>query len=284
MKVLLLFSLIVAGCGPGLAPPRGDKAAVNAGRLFPFSFIEVMTSTMHHTPGISLPLASEHTGAATLSGAYRLVPTLADVDFVAASAAHAGGTTFSECGTTGTVRERAEHCATVNASALWAGTVLGNMGESNWRLVSKMSTNVEIWQDLRTGLVWSDYSGKNDSNKKFNWCDASGYAGTGVCMTTFSGSPACNAAATLVERGGLDEAAGVYWRLPTLSDYKLADIDGIKYIFDELGPAAPTYWLSTVFDYISGPVTAWSVNGLHDYFSVDVDETSFVRCVGRVSP
>ncbi len=74
------------------------------------------------------------------------------------------------CGTSGNITARIADCVTANgANATWDGGVKGSSGQSVWKLVTRAAANLEVWQDQRTGLLWSSQVGT-----AVNWCQASG--------------------------------------------------------------------------------------------------------------
>lgn len=92
------------------------------------------------------------------------------------------------CGSSGTIAARIADCATQNPSAsTWDGALKGNAGQALWKLVFTTGQQVpgecnggaslgeidcrEVWQDTRTGLLWSSIA--NDGIGA-NWCQASG--------------------------------------------------------------------------------------------------------------
>ncbi len=86
----------------------------------------------------------------------------------------------SDCGLTqSTVAARIADCAAVNPSAsTWDGATQCNNGEGLWKLVVRDTANKEVWQDQRTGLLWS-----SKVATATNWCKATGNtseAGIGV--------------------------------------------------------------------------------------------------------
>lgn len=77
-----------------------------------------------------------------------------------------------DCGTTqSTIAARIADCATQNPStASWDGATQCNRGQGLWKLVTRIGSNKEVWQDQRTGLIWS--SAVNATG--INWCQATG--------------------------------------------------------------------------------------------------------------
>lgn len=76
----------------------------------------------------------------------------------------------SDCGTSqATIALRIADCAAANpATSTWNGATQCNGGEGTWNLVSRDGANKEVWQDARTGLIWSSVVASA------NWCRASG--------------------------------------------------------------------------------------------------------------
>ncbi len=59
--------------------------------------------------------------------------------------------------------------STWTTTATWDGATQCNGGQGTWKLVTLAAANKEVWQDQRTGLLWS--SKVSEGN---NWCQASG--------------------------------------------------------------------------------------------------------------
>lgn len=76
-----------------------------------------------------------------------------------------------DCGTTeATIAGRIAACATANpATSTWDGSTQCNRGQGVWKLVVRNGANKEVWQDQRTGLLWSSVV-----STSVNWCQASG--------------------------------------------------------------------------------------------------------------
>lgn len=75
------------------------------------------------------------------------------------------------CGTSqATIALRVADCQTANPSSnSWNGATQCNGGQGLWRLVARSAANKEVWQDQRTGLLWSSIV-----NTAINWCRATG--------------------------------------------------------------------------------------------------------------
>jgi hypothetical protein len=118
-----------------------------------------------------------YAGAALPAG-YRDIPdiTTDDSGYVSAGVTSPQVTlvnraSFVNCGTTQTtIAARLSDCAIQNgANATWEGAVQGNAGQGVWKLVTRAAASKEVWQDQRTGLLWSSVVTTAD-----NWCRAAG--------------------------------------------------------------------------------------------------------------
>ncbi len=69
-----------------------------------------------------------------------------------------------------TIALRISDCASKNpTTSSWNGATQCNSGQGLWNLVSRDGANQEVWQDARTGLLWS-----SRVSSGANWCEASG--------------------------------------------------------------------------------------------------------------
>jgi hypothetical protein len=102
----------------------------------------------------------------------------------------------SNCGTSqATLALRIADCQTANpSSSSWNGSTQCNGGQGLWRLVTRSAANKEVWQDQRTGLLWSSIV-----NTAINWCRATG--NTELTPLTFINS-FNNTAGTLITGNG----------------------------------------------------------------------------------
>ncbi|NDC24701.1 MAG: hypothetical protein EBZ49_11330 [Proteobacteria bacterium] len=207
------------------------------------------------------------------------------------------------CGTSGTIEERVSDCDSKNGNkAFYSGKNYGQSGEGDWKLVTRTSGGYEVWRDERTKLIWSD-----TLSSGYNWCQAAGYSSnsdttnmTGYnCQAGAEGSlqPAtpisvCADASLLEELNGVSTYAtpssenepkgnlsvsSVKWRLPTLEDWKLADVNGIRKVLPNMDAG---FWsASSLSDSVS---SAWFFSGGDGsvYFG-DRHYGVSVRCVGR---
>lgn len=286
------LAAFLMSCGQGLRNPDAvpaTAAVVVASPTAEKTYQDLVFSTLMRTPGSTpLTLKGEHAQGGTLATNYREVSIAIDTEkpseVVALGAAIFDTAAYVDCGATAvgqfTVAQSIADCATANgALATWNGATYGRMGEGQWKLVKfHNATDISVWQDQRTGLLWSDYM--NDlalpAVQTFDWTTA--VLGTGPC--SFS-DPNFS-----LEKAYLDSSQGVYWRLPTLSDYKQADVNGLRWV--SANGLGDYFWTAT----ISGDdiTKAWAViyqtvNANFNYEQgVSMATPEKVRCVGRVSP
>lgn len=201
------------------------------------------------------------------------------------------------------ISDRIQHC---NRS--WDGSVNGNAGQGLWKLVTRMSRQVlgagEVWQDQRTGLLWSSLLSLDTAAalSTATWCAASGNQenpGGGIncaantasyCNESLTLQPESGPGAYVAARGGMGAqgsttSPSVYWRLPSRSDYLQADVDGIRFVMPDMGPTAPsagaTEW--TALASSASTIQVWTFSS--DLGVVNTANggtaSSQVRCVGR---
>ncbi len=219
------------------------------------------------------------------------------------------------------VADRITHCQTINGtSAKWDGTVNGNAGQSLWYLVTRLGTqtigtatlNNEVWQDQRTGLLWSSLV----SSSLNTWCKASGssqntssgdtYCSSNAVSYCSEGLPPASAndgtsgawdgSTYSAQKGGMGSSGypvistatfpAIRWRLPTLFDYEQADIDGLRFVmpdaianFPILGPE----WTATSNSQSSSHSQAFQfIPGTGAFVSsARSGSTAYGRCVGH---
>lgn len=259
-------------------------------------------------------------GTTTLPTGYRDVPKVETDDdgYAGGNVTYATRPTVT-CGTTQTtVAARIAACVTANgASATWSGATNGNAGQGTWYLVtyagnnSLTSNNAEVWQDARTGLLWSsavgasnwcEASGNAESTDPSNYCNSTTYqphypsaesycAETGTIPATASeavGSTVGGAwsGSYLSAKGSMGaqssaSSPSVYWRLPTMYDYEQANIDGIRLVMPDMGTSENyTEWTATIRS--TTRTFAWYFTGGVGYVeNNDRTTTNAVRCVGR---
>jgi hypothetical protein len=214
---------------------------------------------------------------------------------------------FAVCGTAlATIPLRISDCVTQNGTnATWVGATNGNKGEATWSLVTRNAGNQEVWQDQRTGLLWSSVSGV------MNWCQGVGNndpadpdAGftcigntTSACSENlFTGAPATPAFAgdTFVTgpydvaKGGMGvgSAPSVYWRAPTEYDYRQAIVDGLFFVMPDIGgnSVGNVEFMATLSSKAANRAQVWFMNNKTGQFNVGGPHrtnTGYIRCVGR---
>lgn len=225
------------------------------------------------------------------------------------------------CGTSqATVALRIADCAVnpvIGPEATWNGAVKGNAGQGLWKLVTRTGDILaydlgrEVWQDQRTGLLWS-----SRVSSGLNWCkasgsnnitgnpvaqvDPSGYCNNATYQTTGTG-PTNKAVSACFEDGenyftsvdpnidnagkaglGLGSTPSVAWRMPTAHDYFLANANGLKFILPEFVSAS---------DEVEWSATVSSSSRMYAYLFYSNDgrlsamyarsASKAIRCVGR---
>jgi hypothetical protein len=206
------------------------------------------------------------------------------------------------------IAQRIAHCADParnGANATWYGST-ANSSEGNWKLVTRLGANQEVWQDQRTLLLWSSPLGTT------GWCMATGNAqatdatcsnvmyqpyypiGESYCAETGT-IPAIAGeavAATIGNawsgtysnlKGGMGAngaTAKVMWRAPTLNDFYQAQVDGIRYIFNAYATGGIFAWTATT----ATAATAMYFAGANsDTVATNKTATGVIQavCVGR---
>ena len=174
---------------------------------------------------------------------------LAAVSFIsitqAANPAHADEVKYP-CGLRGTIEERIDDCKLQN---------------NNFVLVTRTEKQKEVYQDLRTGLLWSHRF------ERMNYDNA---------------SDACDDDAA--ETGYLP---GISWSLPSQDEYKDAEKHGIRWSMPDM---QTIFWTDTshrksgrfIFAY-HGESTDGMGGHFSDYDSINDRLTLYVRCVGAPS-
>lgn len=206
------------------------------------------------------------------------------------------------CGDTGSIEARTSDCATKNTNkAFYSGKNYGQSGEGDWKLVTRTSSGYEVWRDERTKLLWSD-----TLSQGYNWCQAAGYSSsssttskTGYeCQAGGGGlqpaTPvsACADASLLSnlngvttyetpsaenERKGNLSVSDVKWRLPTIEDWQLANVNGIRKVLPNID-----FFFWSASSLSDGVSYAWYFYGFYgNIVNIDRNIDISVRCVGR---
>ncbi len=297
---LIVVLALLLSCGEGLRDPDPVVVPIQTNITnttnYINAFADVFPSTMMRTAGSALKtLKDEQNFGATLPTGYaEVTSTATHTEGVANPAGHTAGV----CGATGTVAEKIANCAsTFGTEATWDGETEGRMGQGRWSLVYRGADSsgalVETWKDLRTGLLWSDIldsNGRGNSGiEDFSWCHASGSGSTvGGSVCNGNNVNKCTDAPSTADideaKGLLGTSDGVHWRLPTLGDYKVADLNGLKFIFNNWGASTDYYWTSSLHS-IAAASEVWLLSGHFGYATLDSSaQSSRVRCVGRYQP
>ena len=256
-----------------------------------------------------------------LPSGYRTVPKIAidddgkDTSSQNIESVDRTGWGTTSCGTTDdTILERIADCSSVfGANARWNGAASGNAAQGVWNLVSRSgaksgSKGREVWRDERTGLLWSSVIGTAT-----NWCKASGSSNAAAVSATvreadpssicdsvtyqvqttaisgcFEGTGFTTTDASIDNLGKVDmnlagsvTAPKVAWRLPTLYDYEIADMNGLRFILPDIGSNGNLdEWTATLSSSIRS--RAWVYNGAQGVHSTKARTlTSAFRCVGK---
>lgn len=173
--------------------------------------------------------------------------------------------------TFGGINGRVSDCSTKNKDkAVWNGMLYGANGEATWNLVGLTESSKEYWQDLRTGMIWTDVTATG------NWCEASGnQQSTGIvnCETVGNAQSICSGA----NINGIGE--NIRWRLPTRGDYLQADLDGIRFVMKP-GTASGS-WTATMQAASTERVMAWVYQFSDGTLSAaELTSVRNVRCIG----
>jgi hypothetical protein len=239
-------------------------------------------STMHRDRGVA-PLTHAEEILQTLNNklpaAYRLIPDMEKDD-----EGRDGSTIISQsrigrpqvnCGSGlafAGIQERIQDCLSKNpGKSLWDGSSFASSGEGQWQLVS-LNQSVEIWQDVRTGLVWSEILSAG------NWCQAAGNDQqpndlvSVNCHLLMEGKSIC----TDYTADGMGD---ISWRLPTRNDYLQADINGARFVLKKNSSTA--LWTATLQSSSAGRRHAWAYYpGQGTLAAHELSASKQVRCVG----
>lgn len=222
-----------------------------------------------------------------------------------------------ECGTnaivgsSASISDRVADCAVKNgAKAFYIGAQYGQDGEGDWKLVTRLSTGEEVWQDQRTKLLWSD-----QAVSSYNWYQAAGYSkATAISKaeTSYDSAPnsgtdcggsACQPAqpisvcaevsnGQLIDqsgiqsnyqanpenafKGNLKASEGVIWKLPSRYDFLQAEVNGIRKVLPNL---QYSLWSSSSVSHRR--YNSWLFGGFGgDIYALNRLNGASVRCVG----
>jgi hypothetical protein len=158
---------------------------------------------------------------------------------IAASASHVKAEVQSNtCGENGTVPQRIVDCAYFK--------------KGNFVLVTRTATAIEVYMDATTGLIWSERLATK--------------------LTHFKAEAACKS-----KRAEFANLPNLTWRLPTISEYKVAESNGIR---KSLKGWNDWFWSLTSISY--DDFYAYMFNGIDGTVDGYTKNYSFsVRCVAK---
>lgn len=273
IALLVLSLMIMTSC----APPEGSSVVSQTQTATGKDSVltekdEVLKSHMNRVRSIDVKSQAEiREETQTISQRY-LPDGYFEVPSALTSEAAAGKVDINdfntECGNMDvdktTLGDRIANCkqiyAAIGVNSSWATSIFGVSGEGNWSLVA-VSINTDskslVWYDFTTKLLWSDY----------------------IDTANFENAATKLARTCAVFEDKNDHSLNsnsVVWRLPTRSDFLQADINGARYVLNNLNKE---YWTSTMIT----SDTAWSINqstGNSTSTAILSDTTKAVRCVG----
>ena len=178
---------------------------------------------------------------------------------------------------------------------IWSSLVAGSSASSgagqatdNWC----RATGNDQSTTVTSGTAWptSDPTGYCNSGSYQNQTTPTSY-----CLETATYGPALSPALAGenwstgfydLAKGGMGAISSasqpaVRWRLPTISDYKLADVDGIQHVMPDMGAMSSGYeWSASLYSYDRSH--AWIFSSDNGYVDSDVRTFPYsARCVGR---
>jgi hypothetical protein len=272
---LLLSSCEDVGSSSRRGAPSSNTPAINGTS-------DVIVSHVNRTRGqevLTYAKEIEQTYAGNLPVGIRIIPDL-DIDtegFQNVLSVEGQGRPTVLCGNlesfSGT-KARIADCKLKNpATYLWNGEENGASGEGQWILVSVIGVGKEIWQDLKTGMVWSEERGA------VNWCKGSGNTqvtidGVSVdCVDLGKDESSC----TKKTYEGLND--DIRWRLPTRNDFLQADLDGLRLIYNSKSMANKSYWTATLDS--KSKTRAWTYSLPQGILGAqEISSVHYIRCIG----
>lgn len=163
------------------------------------------------------------------------------------------------------IKDRITDCKNKNpSSSKWHGKTNGISGEGDWQLVVKSQKHI-LWQDLTTGLIWSD-----QLESTYSWNESSGNdSQNSACSTSFNQDALGNISAEEIK-----------WRLPTRNDFLMADINGARFVLPNLDAK---YWTASAND----ESHFWIIHQQSGTLSLaevrdtsNIENSHLVRCIG----
>jgi hypothetical protein len=194
----------VVGTFKGLFAPNMNSTALrDAG-------VVVIPNLLGQTTSTAMTISDETTTYAgvdlpsTGGTLYRDIPdvTKDDEGYQGTTCKYAPRPTVN-CGETqDTILARIADCLTANpSSATWNGATQCSRGQGTWKLVTRKASNKEVWQDQRTGLLWSSLVSTG-----MDWCKASG--NTQMAPVVFINSYNTTVGTAITGNGSVSELTG----------------------------------------------------------------------------
>lgn len=177
-----------------------------------------------------------------------------------------------DCGnattSTTTLADRIKSCKDTIPDAnsiAWSGKAKGISGEGDWQLVS-YSNKMKVWQDFRTGLLWSDI---------VETADYEIASGVTVGVVDNLKDRVCQTVAdTPRDALGNIHESKVHWRLPNRNEYLQADINGARFVLPNTDQET---WTSSY----AGDSQAWAITQKTGVLrKVNMTTKLKVRCIG----
>lgn len=206
----------------------------------------------------------------------------------------------------------------LGSGSVWQGAVKGNAGQGKWTLISRNHCSGgichEVWRDDSTELLWSSLvsswanwcyaSGNSNSsavdearrdsadttcssflnqavgeNAAYSACyEGSGYGGEDGFINVTGGTVADDGKTGLTSNLAANSGR-VFWRLPSIYDYMLANHNGIRFVLPDINSNL-NLWTSTSDS--MDRTQAWMFNQKYGYRARALKtHAKGVRCVGR---
>jgi hypothetical protein len=283
--VTILLMVFLFSCGDDLAgKQRGQKASPERTTQAIEGENVLINSQVHRIRGFNILSSSDEIELILnnkLPNAYRIIPDMA-LDDEGSNAKNIMTTSGIgrpgiECGMGESFKgidNRISDCHSKNKDkSIWSGKLYGASGESTWKLVALTPSGKEIWQDLRTNLVWSDVIATA------NWCKASGNKQPPSLNNSIDCSSLSEDQSFCVGANIEGFGNNIKWRLPTRNDYLQADINGLRFVLKS--GSATGSWTATLEAASGAREKAWIyhlTNGTLE--SAEMTTERLVRCVG----
>ncbi len=278
--IVIVLAFLAAGCGGlGLNAEAIEETV---------EFADLLPSTMlRNAGGTQLSLKEAAKLGANLSASSNYVEDPSALSITDTPSIYYSWSSF-ECGLSGTLEERIANCAEASDESTWDGTKYGTGAESLWQRVYRRqvddgmgnTVDYDIWYDSRTKLLWTSIFYKFYSADPIGPPVLPADGLYGRRMTWSEASSECAA-------GGADDVFGginnVSWRLPSISDFQLANIDGLFWVYrvnypDDIG----SLWTASSEDN-SNSYIVYGGTKLRSFYSYPNTTLTYAICVGRYS-